>query len=227
MAVEMYVKSPSASRYVTACTVLLAACAPVVASELSVTVQQDNGRGFEDAVVIAEPATPAPRPRAPLKASMDQRDLMFVPEILVVRTGTAVDFPNSDQVRHQVYSFSGAKTFQLSLYAGSTHPPVVFDKPGLATLGCNIHDGMIGYIYVTDSPWFGRTDTKGVLLLHELPPGEYTLQVWHSRINDAPAQLQQRVTVAASGTTTASFHLLKPLKAAMHNHGAAKKWQDY
>lgn len=227
MAGNMYPKSPASTAYVTACTFLLAVCAPAAASELSVTVQQVDGRPFADAVVIAEPATPAPRPRAPLKASMDQRDLMFVPDILVIRTGTAVDFPNSDQVRHQVYSFSAAKTFQLSLYAGSTHPAVVFDKPGLVSLGCNIHDSMIGYIYVTDSPWFGRTDRQGIIVLRDLPAGEYTLQLWHSRINDEAAQLQQHITIAAGSATAASFHLGKPLKAAMHNHGAAKKWQDY
>ena len=195
MAGNMYVKSPASTAYVTACTFLLAVCASAAASELSVTVQQVDGRPFADAVVIAEPASPAPRPRAPPKASMDQRDLMFVPEILVIRTGTAVDFPNSDQVRHQVYSFSAAKTFQLSLYAGSTHPPVIFDKPGVVTLGCNIHDGMIGYIVVTDSPWFGRTDKQGMLVLRDLPAGEYTLQIWHSRINDDAAQLQTRASV--------------------------------
>jgi plastocyanin len=212
---------------VTASTLLLALCACASAGELSVTVLAADGRGFADAVVVADPAVPAPRARAALKASMDQRDLMFVPDILAVRTGTAVDFPNSDQVRHQVYSFSGAKTFQLSLYAGSTHPPVVFDKPGLVTLGCNIHDGMIGYVYVTDSPWFGRTDQQGSITLHDVPAGDYTLRVWHSRFNDDAALLQQAITVPGSGTVSASVRLQKPLKAPMHSHGAGKKWQDY
>ncbi len=88
------------------------------------------------------PAHPSPRPGQ--KAIMDQRNLAFVPDVLVVQTGTAVDFPNSDQVRHQVYSFSDAKTFQLALYAGRAHAPVVFNRAGLVTLGCNIHDSMLG-----------------------------------------------------------------------------------
>ena len=104
-------------------------------------------------MVIAEPTVGGLKPAQGQKAIMDQRKLMFVPDVLVVQTGTAVDFPNSDQVRHQVYSFSGAKTFELALYAGRAHAPVVFDRSGLVTLGCNIHDSMVGYIWVTDSPW--------------------------------------------------------------------------
>ena len=75
-----------------------------------------------------------------------------------VGVGTRVEFPNNDSVSHQVYSFSPAKRFQLPLYKGEIHPPVTFDQPGLVVLGCNIHDSMVGYIYVTDAPYFGTTE---------------------------------------------------------------------
>lgn len=157
---------------------------------------------------------------------MDQRALQFVPGVLIVRSGTAVDFPNSDQVRHQVYSFSAAKSFQLALYAGRAHPPVVFDRPGLITLGCNIHDAMIGYIYVTDSPWFGVTGTDGSLQLRDLPAGEYTVRVWHPRMAEVTAQLAQRETLG-EGSSVSSFKLARPLRPAMRGGGAEKSWEDY
>jgi plastocyanin len=197
------------------------------AGEVSVTVLQADGSPMAGAVVVAEPAAPAPAAKVAAKAIMDQRNLQFDPEILVIRTGTAIDFPNSDRVRHQVYSFSGAKTFQLSLYSGSSHPPVIFDKPGLVTLGCNIHDGMIGYVYVTDSPWYGRTDQTGHLQLHGLPPGQYALKSWHSRFNETAVSLQRALTVAASGDASVQIKLTRPLRGGMHMHGSDKQWEDY
>ncbi|MDE2250773.1 MAG: methylamine utilization protein [Gammaproteobacteria bacterium] len=210
-----------------ACTVLAAPGIAVAAAALSVTVLGADGRPVEGAVVLAEPVAPAPRPAAGLRATMDQRNLMFVPDVLVVQTGTAVDFPNSDQVRHQVYSFSSAKTFQLALYAGRAHAPVVFDHPGLVTLGCNIHDGMVGYIWVTDSPWFGRTSASGTLQLRGLAPGEYQVRIWHSRLAESGPQLRQQLSLADGATASAGFRLRQLLKPPLMNHGADKKWADY
>ena len=158
---------------------------------------------------------------------MDQRNLMFVPEVLVVQTGTAVDFPNSDQVRHQVYSFSGAKTFQLALYAGRAHAPVVFDRVGLVTLGCNIHDSMLGYIYVTDSPWYGLTGADGMLRLRDLAPGEYTVRIWHALLDESGPQLSAPLRISEGAPGSLSFKLTRPLRPALHHHGADKKWEDY
>jgi len=208
-------------------TLLLVLPLAAVATELRVTVALADGTPLADAVVVADPASSAAvdaRARRP-RAVMDQRNLQFVPEILVIRTGTSVEFPNSDQVLHQVYSFSGAKKFQLSLYAGRQHDPVVFDKPGLVVLGCNIHDNMIGYIYVTDSPWFGRSDAHGAVSL-DLPDGSYTVSVQHPRITDAPESLRTALTVAAVPLTHA-FRLQRPLKAAPRAHGHDKRWEDY
>lgn len=210
-----------------ACTVLALPRPAVAAVALSITVVTAAGAPLEGAVVIAEPTAGAPRPPSGQKAVMDQRELMFVPDVLVVQVGTAVDFPNSDQVRHQVYSFSGAKTFQLSLYAGRAHAPVVFDHPGLVTLGCNIHDHMLGYIYVSDSPWYGRTGADGTLRLRELAPGEYTLRVWHPLQDESEAPLSATLRLTESAPGNANLRLTRPLRAPLHHHGADKKWEDY
>jgi plastocyanin len=209
---------------VTAGTLLLTLAATAGGTELRVTVAQVNGQPLPGAVVIAESAQPVPHVRK-LTATMDQRDLMFVPQVLVIRTGTDVEFPNSDQVRHQVYSFSAPKKFQLSLYAGRPHAPVTFDKPGLVTVGCNIHDGMVGYIYVTESPWFGRTGNDGALRL-DVPAGEYTISVQHPRITDAAADLRRPLSVGASAVTV-GFSLQRPVRPGTHAHGANTKWEDY
>jgi plastocyanin len=204
--------------------VLAAAAVTVHAAELAVTVTGPDGRGIADVAVIAEPAIKPDRAPHPEKHGiMDQHDLKFVPEVLVVQTNTLVDFPNTDQVLHQVYSFSRAKTFQLSLYAGRAHPPVQFDRAGIITLGCNIHDSMIGYIYVTDSPYFGQTDDKGRVELHGVAAGEYTLIAWHPRAAEASG-LRQPLALTAEQSATVAMHFSKPLHAGME-HG--KQWADY
>jgi plastocyanin len=119
-------------------------------------------------------------------AVMDQKDRRFVPHVLAVQTGTAVTFPNSDNVRHQVYSFSAAKKFQLPLYAGTPPNPIVFDKAGVVVLGCNIHDRMSAYIVVVDTPHFGVTE-NGLVELTDLAAGSYGVRVWFVGVQDEPA----------------------------------------
>jgi hypothetical protein len=110
---------------------------------------------------------------------------MFVPHVLPIQTGTTVTFPNSDNVRHQVYSFSPAKRFQLPLYAGTPAAPVVFDKPGVVAIGCNIHDQMSAYLVVVDTPFFGRT-ADGRVELSGLPGGKYDVRVWYEGMRNEP-----------------------------------------
>jgi plastocyanin len=198
-----------------------------VAADLSVAVLDGAGRGVAGIVIIAEADVAPPDKHLPRTAIMDQQNMQFVPRVLVIQTGTGVDFPNSDQIQHQVYSFSAPKSFKLSLYAGHKYPPVVFDRPGLVTLGCNIHDGMIGYIYVTDSPFFGRSDDSGQLQLHGLPPGNYTLTASHPQLQEPggePAPLH--VTVADNNHPTPVFHLTRPLRGET-THDGNKRWADY
>jgi plastocyanin len=128
-------------------------------------------------VIVFSPLAPAPAP-AHESAVIDQVDKRFVPRVSVVRAGTEVSFPNSDSIRHQVYSFSPAKVFSLKLYAGTASAPVTFDKPGLVVLGCNIHDYMVGFVAVVDSPYFTKLPPSGSATIN-LPPGRYRLRVWN------------------------------------------------
>ncbi|MGH8231733.1 MAG: methylamine utilization protein [Steroidobacteraceae bacterium] len=203
------------------------AAAPALAADLTASIVDSTGHPVAGVVVVAESDTPAPDKHQPHSAIMDQQHMQFVPRILVVQTGTAVDFPNSDQIQHQVYSFSPAKIFKLSLYAGHKYPPVVFDRPGLVTLGCNIHDGMIGYIYVTDSPFFGRSDSSGKLQLHGMPPGNYTLTAWHPQMQEAGGNsLTMRVLLAEGAHATPVFHLSQPVHTEAP-HSGDTRWADY
>jgi len=224
---NMYSRTAAITYGVIACALLVPTGAVYSASEVSVTVGDDKGTAVEGAVVIAEPLQGPPRPRSGQMALMDQRNLRFVPDVLVVQTGTAVTFPNSDQVRHHVYSFSIAKKFELSLYAGKPSAPVIFDHPGLVTLGCNIHDNMLGYVWVTDSPWYGRTDREGRIVLRDLPTGEYNVRVWHALSNATDSQVEQRLSVKDGQAGALSFRFKRPLRPGVRTYGQEKSWADY
>ena len=211
----------------TMCAVIGGWCRGAISADLTVSVLDSAGHGVAGIVIIAESDAALPDKHLAHTAIMDQQHMQFVPRILVVQSGTGVDFPNSDQIQHQVYSFSAPKSFKLSLYAGHKYPPVVFDRPGLVTLGCNIHDGMLGYIYVTDSPFFGRSDDSGQLQLHGLPAGNYTLTAWHPQLQEAGgSSLQLRLTLADNSQPTPVFHLTHPLRADT-THNGDKRWTDY
>ena len=154
------------------------------ANAASLTAEFVDGQGKPLNDVVLTLQGPAGKPDPSPKADMDQRDQRFAPHVLAVHTGTQIKFPNSDNIRHQVYSFSPAKRFELRLYGGTPSDPVLFDKPGVVVLGCNIHDWMLGYVYVTDDPWFGVSDDKGTLKLDQMPAGHYVATVWHPQAAD-------------------------------------------
>jgi hypothetical protein len=109
---------------------------------------------------------------------ISQAKRQFQPKVTVITAGTRVNFPNFDTVRHHVYSFSAIKTFELKLYAGVPGAPVLFDKPGVAVLGCNIHDRMAAWVVVAETPWFARSNA-GQAQIDAVPAGSYRLRVWH------------------------------------------------
>ena len=125
-----------------------------------------------------------------------------MPHVLVVQTGTEVTFPNSDSVSHHVYSFSPTKAFELPLYKGDLYPPVVFDKAGIVVVGCNIHDSMLGYIRVVDTPHFAVTNEQGVALIDGIPSGDYGVEVWTPRVRPAELPAAQQVAVASDAAKT-------------------------
>jgi plastocyanin len=195
--------------------------------EIAVRVLDRGGRAVDAAVVTVASVhgAPAPRRAAPPPAIMDQRDRAFVPRVLVVGVGTSVEFPNNDSVSHQVYSFSAAKTFQLPLYKGTRHPPVLFDHEGLVVLGCNIHDQMTGYIVVTAAPFFGMTDAAGSYRAGSVPEGDYDVTLWSPLIADPAATLTRRVHVAATGATEVSVQLAQALRARPEPRPRRGDWE--
>jgi plastocyanin len=185
----------------------------VRAADLSLSVIDRHGQGLGEVVVTAAPQSGIARPSGnPGHAVMDQLNRAFVPGVLAVAVGTSVDFPNNDTVSHQVYSFSPAKRFQLPLYKGKSHEPVLFDKPGLVVLGCNIHDQMVGYIYVTDAPYFGTTEANGTLRLKGLAPGKYKVTFWNPLIADAPEQLTRDMVIEEGAAASARLQLTRDLR---------------
>lgn len=148
------------------------------ASDNIIHVVDSAGNPLENAVVYAE----APGLAANNKSGsteIEQKDKKFIPLVSVIQTGTSVSFPNNDKVKHHAYSFSAPKQFELKLYSGKPSAPVLFDKPGTVIVGCNIHDQMVAYIHVVNTPYFAKTDAKGTARLSNLPAGKYTLKVWH------------------------------------------------
>jgi plastocyanin len=170
---------------------------PVLAASVSFAVAKQDGKPLAGAVITVEPESGKLPPPAPQKAVVDQVELSFVPDVTVIPVGSSVSFPNSDQVSHQVYSFSPTRRFQLPLYRGQPHAPVVFDQPGIVTLGCNIHDNMAAFIVVTAAPFFGRTDDKGTWTIPNLPEGLYRLKIWHPLLKDQTKLLERPVRIAA------------------------------
>ena len=181
-------------------------------AELRTRVVDHEGRAVPDAVVAAKPLTPGAAPHAkPRDEMVEQIDKEFIPRVKSVPLGSLVHFPNRDNVQHQVYSFSPAKKFELPLYAGTAAPPVLFDKPGVVTLGCNIHDWMIGYIYVADTPYAATTGKEGTAFLRDLPPGEYEVRVWQPNMAEPEQSTLKRVTLAKSGFAEVEWRItLKP-----------------
>jgi plastocyanin len=172
------------------------------AATIEAVVQNGHG-GVRDVVVWAVPES---RPATPAKktAVMEQKNRAFVPHVLPVQTGTTVRFPNLDDVQHHVYSFSPAKPFQLPLYKGNPPSPVLFERSGVVTLGCNIHDQMSAYIVVVDTPYFEKTAANGHAALRDVEPGRYSVHAWTPERGELPAR---SVTVTESGRADVAFNI--------------------
>jgi plastocyanin len=183
-------------------SVLLLAATPAAAADLVVQVRTATGAGVPNAVVTLYPGgRPAPLGRQQ-SFQIAQRDLQFSPFVLVVPVGAQVSFPNFDNVRHHVYSFSPVRRFELRLYAREQARSVRFDRPGIVPLGCNIHDGMIAFIHVADTGFAARTDASGRVSFTGVPAGAVIARVWHPYLRAPGNQLQLRWTIAAAGRQT-------------------------
>src|SRR4030095_13340281 len=170
-------------------------CGRAEAGSILVTVKDVQGALVADAVVYAK-SNDSVALRGKKQAMIEQRDKQFVPYVTAIQVGTSVTFPNEDSVRHDVYSLSPAKEFELPLYAGIPAEPVTFDKEGFITLGCSIHDWMVAYIAVLPTPYFGVTGKDGRTVLEDLPAGQYSVEVWQPLLKGAPEKFAQHVDLA-------------------------------
>ena len=212
---------------------LLLALAPAAhsaAATLEISVVDEQGRPIDDVAVYVTPADgvagAAAHTAGEQKAIMDQHDMQFVPHLLVVQTGTEITFPNGDNVSHHVYSFSEAKRFELKLYKGDVYPPVTFDRPGVVVLGCNIHDGMLGYVVVVDTPHFAKTDEQGVARIDGVPSGDYVVAAWTPRARPAALPPTQQITVG-EGTAAVEILINGRLSPAHEHTVSSLTWDRY
>ena len=177
----------------------LSIAARASAGDLAVTVKDAAGQPVNDAVVTLRAAGAAAGPihfKWPL--TMSQQDIAFHPFVLIAPVGAVISFPNKDKVRHHVYSFSPAKTFQLKLYGQDETRSVQFDKTGVVALGCNIHDRMMAFIDVVDTPWAAKT-VDGRAVIPDAPTGSVTLSVWHPFAKAGPQPVTRTIVLAAKG----------------------------
>lgn len=176
----------------------------VNAGEVTVTVTDSLGAPLANAVVYAEPI--GKTVSKPINSGMvEQKNKQFIPLVTVVQSGSNINFPNRDLVRHHVYSFSPAKTFELKLYSGIPANPVLFDKAGTVVLGCNIHDNMLAYIHIVDTPYFAKTEDNGKVKLNDLPAGQYQLKVWYYATTKENLITEQNLNI--KGSESANFKL--------------------
>jgi plastocyanin len=172
------------------------------AATVGIDVRGADGKPLAGAVVVLETSRKATAPiHFAWGTVMAQRNIAFDPHVLIVPVGSSVSFPNQDKVRHHVYSVSKTKKFDLKLYGRDETRSVVFDKPGVVSLGCNIHDAMSGVIIVVDTPFAAQTDATGHAVLTGVPAGAATARLWHPSIRAPDNSSAQPVTVAGNGGT--------------------------
>jgi hypothetical protein len=177
------------------------------AGEMQVLFTDADGQPVPEAVIeIVSPTVPLPADW-PLTGAMDQKDKEFIGPLLMVVKNSLVSFPNSDDIHHHVYSFSETKPFELPLYTGNSAAPVLFDNAGVVVIGCNIHDWMVGYIYVGETHLMAMSDAAGKAVLSDLPAGDYTFKVWHVRGRANELAQTYTATIGAEGSANVNVQL--------------------
>jgi len=196
---------------------VFAAASFAPAAEFSCTINSSKGESVADAVVSLIPLdAPAPPVAADAQVEIAQQGQEFSPYVTVVQTGTKVVFPNRDTVQHHVYSLSKPKKFELPLYNPGQAESLVFDLPGLVTVGCNIHDWMISHLVIVPTPWFAKSDAQGAVKI-TAPAGRYRLEIWHPRTT----AVTKEITLTDSAALKEDFALaLKPDRRVRRALGA-------
>lgn len=188
---------------------LLALLLPALASGARLQLRiEATGEDLTGALVLSLHSPQAAEAVVPVRALMNQRDRQFSPELLVIPIGSTVEFPNSDDIRHHVYSFSPARRFELPLYSGSAAEPVQFPTAGVVALGCNIHDWMQAHILVMDTPHVRQVALEEPAQhWMEAPAGDYTLRIWHARMDLDPPWVERALSLREGQTASETIAL--------------------
>jgi len=194
----------------------LLACGVAVSAEVMAEVRDTRGAPVAGAVVWVTPIG-SKIPQKLMPAIVAHQNKQFVPYVTAVQVGTTINLPNLDDVKHHAYSFSPAKKFELPLYAGTPEAPLLFDKPGIVTIGCNIHDWMTAYVCVVETPFFAISGADGRVQLRNLPAGAYRAEVWQPRLKGQPADYAQPFTIQNEAVKLAFKLDLKPEFRARRN----------
>jgi plastocyanin len=205
----------------TLCLLTLLASAPAYAGSVSIEITGTDGKPAANAVVeLAPDAVQDVVSHLPNEAIIDQREEMFIPLVSLIKRGGRVIFTNHDTTMHQVYSFSPIKQFEFEIDQGQRSQPVVFDKSGVSSIGCNIHDQMITFVYVAESPWAAITDAQGHARIENIPDGGYHASVWHPQLmpGNPPPATQVSVSGADTKFSLAVSLLPGPMPGMKHMH---------
>lgn len=196
-----------------------------VAADVHVRLADNQGAALDGAPVALYRANGAGTATTPVEHVIDQVNKQFAPRLLTITAGDSIRFPNSDDIRHHVYSFSKANTFELPLYHGIPADPVSFPAAGRVAIGCNIHDRMSAYVYVVDSPWHGLTQ-NGQVDFADVPPGEYELVFAHPE--DVPeTEQRQRRTIDASSPVTIAVSVAPPVQSPANENSLTPLEQKF
>ena len=196
------------------------------AGKISGTVKTNGLRTPANVLVYLSEAPPASEDLSKAKFVMDQRNLEFIPHVLPVLVGAAVEFPNNDQVAHNVFSLSRAKQFNLGSYKAGESKTIVFDKPGIVELRCDVHAEMAAYILVLKNPYFALSDEKGrfeipdtgylnrigLTGIKNLLPGKYIVKTWHEKLKTQ----SEEVVVPENGDVTVQLDLTRGVAGVLY-----------
>lgn len=190
-------------------TLFLLAPMTISAQNITINIIDESGAPVENAVIslISDDSSKNFHDGPKSNPVMVQEGQEFVPSVLPVRLGSEVFFPNRDNFRHMIYSFSQAKRFEVQLYGGEDEISVKFDKEGAVVLGCNIHDNMIGYIYVVETDNFAKSGISGTVELTNLKPGTYEATVWHPNLERNFIDITRSVVIVDDTTENIEFNV--------------------
>lgn len=191
---------------------LVVALQSLAAHSIEMVVHDQQGNPLANAIVVLV--------GSPFKASLvptiiDQVDKQFLPKVIAVPVGQYVSFPNSDNIRHHVYSFSKNNPFEIKLYAGRAAQPIVFNHAGAVVIGCNIHDDMVGYIFVSEH-WAGVTNAKGIVEIPDFTLSQ-SLGVWHPRQHDDLTKVNYQTIETINGEGKNNNPLVIPVRPDKKN----------